>query len=382
MLPNNISKLKIYFELDTEALFRHMHLMLQSYGYRDIEIGDVVIEEKPVFSFDKKKDKKKGKKKNKKNNHLVERVELGTPYLYAPGNVPVMMVAHLDTVHRTLPNPVLLDPVHQVFWSLNGLGADDRAGVIGIVELLELGLRPHVLFTNGEESGGWGVEEAMSNLTPPKLNYIIELDRRGAKDAVFYSCNNPNFTKYVESYGFEKASGSFSDISIICPRWGVAGVNLSTGYHDAHTGHECLIYPQLMDTVGKVFAMISGASHVRYEYIEAVTSYRYGKWSWPEWDKGSWADEHDYGRGYQGVTDLNDTPETGLVVDIADIVEEAYLLYGENDYYDDDEDDNEISTYDDAVAVLIDLYIQEGYTVTGLEDYHDPKDVEDVKIPV
>ena len=65
---------------------------------------------------------------------------------------------------------------------------------------------------------------------PMKLNYIIQLDRRSSNDCVFYDCDNKEFTKYVESFGFLEGIGSFSDISVICLSWGIAGVNLSVGY--------------------------------------------------------------------------------------------------------------------------------------------------------
>ena len=54
--------------------------------------------------------------------------------------------------------------------------------------------------------------------------------------AFFYYCNNIPFIEYVKPLwvSFENW-GSFSDISILCPKWEVAGVNLSIGYENEHS---------------------------------------------------------------------------------------------------------------------------------------------------
>ena len=87
------------------------------------------------------------------------------------------------------------------------------------------------------------------------LNYIIQLDRRGSNDCVFYECNNPEFVEYVEAFGFVTAHGTFSDISTICPSWGIAGVNLSIGYIDEHSYSEILYVGNMLATIGKVEKM-------------------------------------------------------------------------------------------------------------------------------
>ena len=38
---------------------------------------------------------------------------------------------------------------------------------------------------------------------PIDLKYIIELDRRGSDDCVFYQCDNHEFDAYVEKFGFQ-----------------------------------------------------------------------------------------------------------------------------------------------------------------------------------
>jgi len=169
----------------------------------------------------------------------------GKEFIYGAGSIPVLMVAHVDTVHHNLVSNIVYDPFNQVLWSPEGIGADDRAGVLGILKLLERGHRPHILFTDGEESGGSGARAATNELFLPDVRFAIELDRRNGTEAVFYQCFNKNFEDYILNFGFKRATGSFSDISILCPAWEIAGVNLSCGYYNAHSTTEYLSLPEL-----------------------------------------------------------------------------------------------------------------------------------------
>ena len=106
---------------------------------------------------------------------------------------------------------------------------------------------------------------------------IFQLDRRGSDDCVFYDCDNPDFTKYVESFGFKEAYGSFSDISIIAPAWGVAAANLSAGYYNEHQKIEILKVRELEKTIEKVKKILDNAENMlSYTYIEALKTYGWG----------------------------------------------------------------------------------------------------------
>lgn len=192
-------------------------------------------------------------------------LERGSDFLYAPGQVPVLLVAHVDTVHVRPPEDIYHDAKAGVLWSPDGLGADDRAGVLGILHLLRLGHRPHVLFTDGEERGGTGAHEAAKALHPD-VRYVVELDRRNGREAVFYGCENKKFRKYVTAFGYKQSEGTFTDISILCPAWGIAGVNVSCGYYNAHTTTEYLKLPELEDSVRRVAAMLKNVPKAKFDY--------------------------------------------------------------------------------------------------------------------
>jgi hypothetical protein len=201
-------------------------------------------------------------------------VQYGTPfdYLYAQGDIPILLVAHMDTVHRKLPR-VEQDHEQNILWSKTGLGADDRAGVAAILHILKDGYRPHVLFTDEEECGCVGAKVASKNLNAPCVNYIVQLDRRGSTDSVYYDNDNDKFEEYVNSFGFKTANGSFTDISALCPAWGISGVNLSIGYYEAHTSSEYIKIDEWKATVKKVEKMLDSPSDNFFEYIEKPYSY-------------------------------------------------------------------------------------------------------------
>lgn len=190
-------------------------------------------------------------------------------FVYAEGDIPIMLVAHVDTVHRNPPKNIYFDQEEGIMWSPDGLGADDRAGVYAIIQILKDGYRPHILFTNYEESGGIGATKFASTVLPPlDLKFIIELDRRGFNDCVFYDCDNVNFINFIESFGFKTANGSFSDISFICPIFEVAGVNLSVGYDREHSNFETLNVFWLKNTILNVERILKTKDLQKYEYIE------------------------------------------------------------------------------------------------------------------
>lgn len=174
-------------------------------------------------------------------------------YTYAIGEIPICLVAHMDTVFNEPPSEIFYDRESNVIWSPQGLGADDRAGVFAIVKILSSGLRPHVIFTTDEELGCVGADILSYNACPfPECKFIIELDRAHEKDCVFYDCYNTDFENFIEQYGFETQMGTFSDICSLCPRWGIAGVNLSIGYRNEHSVSEVLFVKHMLNTIDKV----------------------------------------------------------------------------------------------------------------------------------
>lgn len=221
-------------------------------------------------------------------------VTFNKEYLFAEGDIPIALVAHMDTVFKNPAYELFYDQKKNVMWSPTGMGADDRAGVFAIIKIIKSGLRPHVIFTTDEEIGGVGASSLAQLPCPFKdLRYIIQLDRRNANDCVFYDCDNEDFEKYVEKFGFVTAYGSFTDICHLCPSWSVAGVNLSVGYRDEHSVSEVLFVGQLLDTIEKVKKMLSEKDIPSFIYIPAPLYYYNWHHYYDDYDD-DFADYHFY----------------------------------------------------------------------------------------
>ena len=175
-------------------------------------------------------------------------------FLYAEGTVPVLLVAHLDTVHTHRPDIICCSEDGRYLMSPYGIGGDDRAGVYMILMLMHE-CHCHILFCEDEELGGVGARKFTNSKLRPEVNYIVELDRRGRNDAVFYHCDNPDFTEFVCSFGFKENSGSFSDISVVAPHLKTAAVNISAGYFNEHRPHEMIDTYAMCENVRRLTAM-------------------------------------------------------------------------------------------------------------------------------
>ena len=189
-------------------------------------------------------------------------------FIYAKGSLPVMLVAHLDTVHKDTVKTVCYSADGNIAMSPQGIGGDDRAGVYMILHIIKKH-RCYVLFCEDEEIGGVGAHEFVNSEIKPDINYIVELDRRGSDDAVFYDCDNPEFTKFVTGFGFKEAMGSFSDISIIAPELQVAAVNISAGFYNEHSKHEYVDFSVMAKNIERVSRLVSTPSD-KFEYMETV----------------------------------------------------------------------------------------------------------------
>lgn len=198
-------------------------------------------------------------------------------FVLVKGVAPVMLIAHLDTVHEQPVRQICAADNGNILSSPQGIGGDDRCGCYALVKVYkQSAVKPWLLFTCEEEIGGIGAQAFCDcharGLLPAELDalkFIVEIDRRGSNDAVFYDCDNPEFEKYITSKDFVMAFGSFSDISLIAPELGIAAVNLSSGYYNAHRLNEYIVRSELERTIQKVVEIVADstlADFPRYEY--------------------------------------------------------------------------------------------------------------------
>jgi di/tripeptidase len=194
-------------------------------------------------------------------------------FIYSPGSHSVLLVAHMDTVHERysgMPTDIYIDKSDPacplgVLRSERGVGGDDRCGVYIVMEVIKR-LDCHVLFCEDEEKSGIGASRFCQSGISPDVQFIVEFDRQGSDDAVYYGCSNNDFVQFVESYGFKERHGSFSDISIIAPHLGIAAVNLSSGFYNAHSVDEFIRLDDIEPIIDRAIPLIADVSR-RYEYV-------------------------------------------------------------------------------------------------------------------
>lgn len=312
-------------------------------------------------------------------------------FILIEGDAPVMLIAHLDTVHKERVKFVCKSDDDNILMSPQGIGGDDRCGVYALLSIYEsakTGQKPWLLFTCDEEIGGLGADNFClwheENMLPPalqSLKMLIEIDRKGSKDAVYYDCDNKDFEDYVTSKGFVTQYGTFSDISYIAPELGVAAVNLSSGYYNAHTKYEFINRKHLNATIDKVKEMIADATKPDfpfYEYVEKVRvvskrindNYK-SLWNYPrssfDYDgyfsgQGDWADD--------GIAKYNEKTEQDKAV--AEVPTKYRQQYDELlEIYEQAELDELRKQFGDVI--IQELYDEE---ILGLYDWQDSMNTE------
>lgn len=238
-------------------------------------------------------------------------------YLYAEGDAPILLVAHLDTVYKdgikahdiktltlkqayekeknekttayygTKPttgdiatNYTKLEKAgYNTFLQCDGgIGGDDRCGVAIIMHIAsKLKNKPYILFLEDEEIGCIGAGKFAHvwnrHLSKNDINFIVELDRGEFDNVVFYDCANEEFSQFIVDYtGYNLEYGTCSDISTIAPAIGVAACNITCGYYNEHKGSkEMICLEQVVQTAGVVQELVKCAEEFEepFEYIDA-----------------------------------------------------------------------------------------------------------------
>ena len=192
-------------------------------------------------------------------------------YVYAHGTFPVLLVAHLDTVHKDRVETFFYNQKTQAYSSPQGIGGDDRCGIYMVLEIVKK-YNCSVLFCEDEEIGMVGASKFTEADFAKDLefNYIIEFDRKGSDDAVFYDCDNQEFEAFICKDFYKSSWGTFSDISTLAPFLGCAAVNLSCGYYNAHTTQEYVVIPEMERSIAEACKILDRTTEDdKFEYIEA-----------------------------------------------------------------------------------------------------------------
>lgn len=210
-----------------------------------------------------------------------EDITVADGFVFAKGTFPVLLLAHLDTVHELLPSLIKYDAEKDSISCIEGIGGDDRCGVYMVLEVVKK-YNCSVLFCEDEEQGGIGARKFIETdlAKELKFNYAIEFDRRGSNDAVFYDCDNEEFEEFITKDFYKTAYGSFSDISVVAPFLGCAAVNLSCGYYNAHTKQEYVVLNEMERSIAEACQILERTTEDdKFEYIEATYSSYYSRYN-------------------------------------------------------------------------------------------------------
>ena len=140
---------------------------------------------------------------------------------------------------------ILLSPERKS--SIQCLGADDRVGVKTILDILEMGLRPHILFTTDEEVGCVGSRKAVEENALEELreaSMLIQIDRgvheRSWHEMVTYDFDPESHKEIFDELRktYTMATGSYTDVAVLGPHLDKPIVNVSASYRHEHTTDE------------------------------------------------------------------------------------------------------------------------------------------------
>lgn len=208
----------------------------------------------------------------------------GDGFVFHKGTFPVLLCAHMDTVHEKRINTLVY--ANGTLSSPQGIGGDDRCGIYMILKILKR-YDCSVVFLEDEEKGCIGAKKfAKSKICEELkktggLKYIIEFDRKGNNHAVTYDCGNDEFDSFITKEFFKKEYGTCSDISYIAPELGIAAVNLSCGYYEEHSLLEWVNLEEMETIIREAIKILKRTSSIDkpFKYILKKQYPSYGYYS-------------------------------------------------------------------------------------------------------
>jgi putative aminopeptidase FrvX len=190
----------------------------------------------------------------------------------------VLLSAHMDTVRGVLKDRKIIENNGIITSSEGALGADDRAGIAIILQVLRslettsFNGTLKIAFSREEEIGCVGSSH-IDTKWYSDVDLAIVVDRRGNRDVVVGTYGQPFASNAVGKF-FEEVSamqdmnwqaceGGISD-AVTFSEGGVNSVNLSAGYENEHTAKEYVVFADMCDTVRLIvqaFAVINNFYH-------------------------------------------------------------------------------------------------------------------------
>lgn len=238
----------------------------------------------------------------------------------------ILLSAHMDTVRGVLAERNLVEDNGFIHSDKGALGADDRAGIAIILEVLRHVSRLEafngtikVAFSREEEIGCVGAGK-IDPLWIQGTDLAIVVDRRGNRDIVvgcsqaFCSNEVGNFMENVSQMieqDWNCVEGGISDAMSFSER-GINSINISAGYENEHTDKEWVSLDCMKDSVLLILQTIAVINQFCVDFGEvpesnnwvssysARSKYYYGAGTYYEdgfEDDAVWAEEVDVVNG-------------------------------------------------------------------------------------
>jgi len=176
-----------------------------------------------------------------------------------------------NSPHTTKPKRVYCDTSKGVFWSPDGLGGDDRNGVIACLDLAQRYTGDMVVFLCDQEESGCIGSSRFNYTTLPPISFNVTMDRRGNADLVTSIRHNQRLCAsgwwdlahpIATSYGYKECNGASSDAQSIADQ-GISSINMSIGYYSPHTTNEYTVVKDLANGVEMVLNFLNNIPHTK-----------------------------------------------------------------------------------------------------------------------
>ena len=194
---------------------------------------------------------------------------------------PVLLMAHWDTVRNKADEPVtLFEENEKIENGVGILGADDRAGISMILEAQRcVEPKPMILFTNYEETGGYGmkrfIESGIFKNFKDCVNLAVSVDRKGHNQWVcYYNNGDKELEEFMLRLGYVEEFGTWTDGAGLASAYNLAHVNVSYGGYLPHTVDEFILKNSYLDGVDRLVSLIVKCDHV---FERTVTPSKYDK---------------------------------------------------------------------------------------------------------
>lgn len=250
------------------------------------------------------------------------------------------VVCHIDQVQRIHSKDFKAIETRDIIFGYSpynhqfeGVGADDKNGILIALEALKKYDSLKVVFFKEEETGCRGSSACELSFFED-CRFVIQCDRRGNSDLITsIGCTDLCSEQFIrdidpEKSGYKEEQGMMTDIETLKERGlAVSAVNISCGYYNPHTDEEITVKRDLEKCWHIVQHIIEDCTEV-YPHEVGENGYYgyYDEWEFEE-------EIHSILQNDPSMTadDLYDMYQTNYpklrLVDFERIVEEYHLLY-------------------------------------------------------